>query len=122
MDASAKPYYLLFVIQRWLTLVLSLITTAIVIIVVSVAMRTRDDVSIGFTAVSLTQLIGFISILKMTIAFWGQLDTSIGAVSRITDLAKEAESENKTIEESRPPIEWSNKGRIEIQGLSVSYS
>lgn len=109
-------------IQRWLTLILDLITTGVAILVVSIAVKTRDDVSIGSTGVSLTQLISFTSILKMTISFWGQLETSIGAVKRIRDYEKEVESEHGVLEVVKPPMEWPQRGKVVIHGLSVSYS
>lgn len=122
LDRAQRPYYLLYMIQRWLTFVLDIITTCIAIIVVSVAVKTKGNVSIGFTGVSLTQLISFTSILKATISFWGQLETSIGAVARVRQFERETDIEDLASENTQPGLEWPEFGKIEFQNLSASYT
>jgi ATP-binding cassette subfamily C (CFTR/MRP) protein 1 len=83
VNRSQKPFYLLFIGQRWLTLVLDLITCAMAVLVVSVAVQMRGAASAGFTRAALTQLISFTANMKLLISFWTQMETSIGAVARI---------------------------------------
>jgi ATP-binding cassette subfamily C (CFTR/MRP) protein 1 len=122
VDHSQRPFYLLFMIQRWLTLVLDLITTALAILVVGVAVKLRGDISAGFAGVSLTQLISFAGYMKLTVLFWTQLETSIGAVSRIKQLTASTEDENfptRSCEE--PPASWPQSGELNITNVSASY-
>ncbi|KAF2478209.1 multidrug resistance-like protein [Lindgomyces ingoldianus] len=121
VDKSQKPFYLMFMIQTWLTLVLDLITTALAILVVGVAVRMRDTISVGFTGVSLTQIISFTANLKLAILFWTQMETSIGAVARVKQFVEETDVEYKDGEINVPPPDWPSKGKIEIQNLTVSY-
>ena len=59
LDTSQKPFYLLFMIQQWLTLVLDLVAMGLALIVTGIAVKLREVVSPGFTGVALVQIIGF---------------------------------------------------------------
>lgn len=47
LDTSQKPFYLLFMIQRWLTLVMDLLGMGLALVVVGLAVKLRDSVSPG---------------------------------------------------------------------------
>lgn len=55
LDISQKPFYLLFMIQRWLTLVLDLTCAGLAFLVVTLAVQLRT--SPGFTGVALVNII-----------------------------------------------------------------
>lgn len=121
VDKSQKPFYLMYMIQTWLSLVLDLITTALAIIVVAVSVKMRDTVSVGFTGVSLTQIISFTSNLRMSILFWTHMETSIGAVARVKKFEAETENENAGPPMQQPPADWPSEGEVRIEGLTVAY-
>lgn len=121
VDRSQKPFYLMYMIQIWVALVLDLITTALAILVVGISVRMRDTVSVGFTGVSLTQIISFTNYLRVAILFWTQMETSIGAVARVKKFEEETENENQSTESFEPPPDWPTKGGIDIENLTVSY-
>jgi ATP-binding cassette subfamily C (CFTR/MRP) protein 1 len=114
VNRSQKPFYLLFIGQRWLTLVLDLIACAMAVIVVSVAVKMRGAVSASFTGVSLTQLVSFTANMKLLISFWTQMETSIGAVARIKQFEADTKDENR-------PEEWPSRGEIVFENVSASY-
>ena len=122
VDGSQKPFYLMYTIQRWLSLVLDVIIGSLAVLVVGIAVALRDSVSPGFTGVSLTQIISFTSYLKLMIMFWTQMETSIGAVARIRQFNADTPNENLPDESSEPPLQWPDKGKINISDLSASYS
>ncbi|KAK8079856.1 hypothetical protein PG997_007674 [Apiospora hydei] len=121
VDRSQKPFYLLLMVQQWLVLVLDLIVAALALLVVGLAVRLRDTVSIGFTGVSLVQLITFAETAKMLIQWWTSLETSIGAVSRIKQFTEDTQDENLPGENQPVPENWPVRGSIEIRGISASY-
>ncbi|KAK8059612.1 hypothetical protein PG996_009542 [Apiospora saccharicola] len=94
VDRSQKPFYLLLMVQQWLVLVLDLIVAALALLVVGLAVRLWDTVPIGFTGVSLVQLITFAETAKMLIQWWTSLEISIGAVSRIKQFTEDSQDEN----------------------------
>ncbi|KAL9109116.1 MAG: hypothetical protein Q9227_006207 [Pyrenula ochraceoflavens] len=124
VDKAQRPFYLLFMVQRWLTLVLDLIIMALALLVVGVAIKLRGTVSVGFTGVSLTQLVSWTEYAKLTILFWTQLETSIGAVARIKEFSEKTEDENKMQGEQGevPSKEWPDKGEVKFEMFGASYS
>ncbi|KAK7710055.1 hypothetical protein SLS63_013063 [Diaporthe eres] len=121
VDRSQQPFYLLLMVQQWLTLVLNLVTAALAVLIVGLAVRLRDSVSVGLTAVSLIQLITLAENLKILIQFWTSLETSIGAVARIKNFSEETPDERLPGEDQQPPQDWPSRGEIEIRDLSASY-
>lgn len=57
LDASQRPYYLLYCIQRWLTLVLDLIVAAEAVILVGLVIKLKGSVSVGMIGVSLNNIL-----------------------------------------------------------------
>ena len=121
VDRSQRPFYLLLMLQQWLTLVLDLVVTALALLIVGLAVKLRDSVSVGLTGVSLVQLISFAETLKLLIQFWTSLETSIGAVARIKNFAEETPDERLPGENHVPPPHWPATGAVDIQGISASY-
>ncbi|KAF2659533.1 P-loop containing nucleoside triphosphate hydrolase protein [Lophiostoma macrostomum CBS 122681] len=122
VNKSQKPFYLMYMIQTWLVLVMDLITCALAILVVGISVRMRSTVSVGFTGVSLTQIISFTHSLKIAIMQWTNMETSIGAVSRVREFESETLDENLDGENGEVPKEWPSRGGIEVENLTASYS
>lgn len=57
LDESQKPYYLMFCIQRWLSLVLDLIVAGLATAVVALALCLRDSTSPGLLGVSMNAVL-----------------------------------------------------------------
>ncbi|KXH60239.1 hypothetical protein CSAL01_11379 [Colletotrichum salicis] len=141
IDRSQRPFYILLLTQQWLTLVLDLTTTALALLVVGLAVRLRDTVSVALTGVSLVQLISFTETLKMLIQFWTSLETSIGAVARIKNFAEETPDEVEADALKREALMiqsaaggqmeqtpettivqgWPSRGAIELHDVVASY-
>src|SRR4051812_28498827 len=106
-------------IQQWLTLTLNLTVAVVAVILVTLATQLR--MSSGFTGVGLVSLMSFGEMLSSIVRSWTQLETSIGAVSRLKSFIETLKSENLLEETEMPPEEWPQKGAIEINGVSASY-
>ena len=120
LDRSQRPAYLLTMIQQWLTLVLNLVIAVLAIILVTLVTRLRASSS--FTGVGLVSLMSFGEMLSSVVRSWTQLETSIGAVSRLKSFSENVESENLPGEVEVPTEEWPQYGRIEIDRVSARYS
>ncbi|KAL3422989.1 hypothetical protein PVAG01_04736 [Phlyctema vagabunda] len=121
LDSSQRPFYLLYMIQRWLTLVLSLITMVLALVVTGVAVKLRHSVSPGFTGVALMNVVVFGSNLESLVLYWTILETSIGAVSRVKSFSERTEPESRPGETTTPPEDWPQHGNIEFIKISASY-
>lgn len=117
LQRSQRPYYMLFVIQRWLILVLDLSVAGIAILLVILSVFVRGTGPIG---VSLVSLITFSQQLSELINFWTSMETSIGAVTRIRNFQK-VPSEDLPGEEVAPRADWPSEGHIAFQNVSIGY-
>ncbi|KAK5120330.1 hypothetical protein LTR85_006269 [Meristemomyces frigidus] len=59
LDNSQQAYYMMFCIQRWLNLVLDLLTAGIAVVVVLLAVELRGTTSTGSIGVALLNILGF---------------------------------------------------------------
>ena len=121
LNISQKPYYLLGCVQRWLTLVLDLFNAGIAILVVSVAISTRNH-SVQFIGVALFNIVTFNSSLQNLVTEWTHLETALKAISRIQAYVKVIKDENLTCENNKVPENWPASGAITFQNVDASYS
>lgn len=117
LQTSQRPYYFLFVIQRWLILVLDLLVAGIAVLLVILSVFIPN---IGPIGVSLISLITFSQQLAELINFWTSMETSIGAVTRIRSFEK-APTEELPREERSPPLTWPSEGHVVFQDASMAY-
>ncbi|RDW71555.1 hypothetical protein BP6252_08118 [Coleophoma cylindrospora] len=121
LDTSQKPFYLLFMIQRWLTLVLDLVSMGLALVVTGLAVKLRHVVSPGFTGVALVNIIDFGQTLQSLVLWWTVLETSIGAVSRVKTFDEKTPREALPAEINTPPEDWPGYGRVEFNEVSAYY-
>lgn len=121
LDRSQRPFYLLFAVQRWLTLVLDLIVAAIATILIVLVVALKGKLSPGYVGVALVNVILFSQSIKLLINFWTQLETHIGSVARIKTFTTDAVSENLEGEDQEPPPSWPSGGQIEFKNITACY-
>ncbi|KAF7515463.1 hypothetical protein G7054_g14560 [Neopestalotiopsis clavispora] len=124
LDASQRPYYLLFCVQRWLELVLDLMVAVLATILMVLVVRLRADFSPRFVALAVLNVTAFSQTLTNVIKEWTQLETSFGAVARVKKFCEDTESENDAAKESATnvPESWPLYGHISIKNLTAAYT
>ena len=122
LDESQKPYYLLFCIQRWLQVVLDLLVAALAALLVVIVVQLRASINPGLVGLGLLNIISFSGDLAQLVKNWTQLETSIGAISRLKDFVALTETEVKPEEVQQVEAPWPGKGAIEIRNFAASYS
>ena len=122
LDTSQKPYYLMYCIQRWLSLVLDLIVTGMAIVLMVLVVQLRDKISPGHVGLALLNVMSFSETLASIIKNWTQLETSLGAIARIKDFAATTANENTSSEIQPVPENWPVYGTIEFKNVSASYT
>lgn len=120
LDTSQRPAYLLAMVQRWLGFALQTVVAVLAIVVVTLATQLRS--STGLTGASLVTLMTFGDILNYIIRWYTQIETSMGAISRLKNFSDKVKSEKLEGEDVVPPREWPTKGCIEISGVYASYN
>ncbi|KAK6853810.1 hypothetical protein PG995_010622 [Apiospora arundinis] len=128
VDASQRPVYLLYMVQRWLQLVLELIIALMAILVAVIAPQIPSTSGGGFMGVALIQLMSLSQELKMIVINYTHLETSLTAISRIKDFEANTPSENRppsddsTGRHTTPPSPgWPQTGRVNFQAVTVRY-
>ncbi|KAL4876404.1 P-loop containing nucleoside triphosphate hydrolase protein [Aspergillus karnatakaensis] len=121
LDASQRPFYLLFCIQRWLALVLDVMTAILVTVMMVLVVKLREQLSPQLVGLAFVQIMSFGQSLAHVIQDWTQLETSFGAVARVKTFFTDTESENQPSETSAVPEGWPTHGRVTIENLVASY-
>lgn len=121
LDRSQRPFYLLFAIQRCLTLVLDFIVAAVATILIVLVVTLRGKLSAGYVGVALLNVILFSQSIKLLISFWTQLETHIGSVARIKTFTTDAICEDQEGEDQTPPPNWPSDGKIEFKSITACY-
>lgn len=122
LDASQRPYYLLFCIQRWLALVVDFMVAALATILVALIVKFRRTADAGFVGVSLINIMSFSQSLSVLVMSWTAIETSLGAVQRIKSFVESTKSENLPGECEECPLEWPACGRIVLEGVTAAYA
>ena len=125
LDASQQPHYLLFCLQRWLTLVLDLVTAGLATLIVGLGVILRDTIDPGFLGVALVSVMSFGNIVGALIMQWTNLETSLGAVRRIADFvdfaADDGEGAGSTGANLTADAGWPAAGSVTFSDVAASY-
>lgn len=122
LDRSQRPFYLMYCIQRWLGLVLDLLVAMLVTILMVMIVLRRHSIQPGFVGLGLLTIVNLSSSLTYLVRFWTLLETSIGAISRLRDFAKNTKSEHKAWESDRVNNQWPENGEVVFNSFEASYS
>ncbi|KAF5649815.1 ABC transporter integral membrane type 1 [Fusarium tjaetaba] len=119
LDDSQQPIYLLYTVQRWLSLVLDLVVACLATLLIVVAVQTRSGTSGSDMGVALVNLTSFNQYLTMLIRCWASMETSLGAIARIKDFSHETPVANGCGHESHPDYEGDQS--IVFEDVPVVY-
>ncbi|KAK2011704.1 hypothetical protein LZ32DRAFT_678947 [Colletotrichum eremochloae] len=122
LDKSQQPYYLLLCIQRWLALALDLFVSITATLLVTFVVLIPSMANTGTVAIALYNVLGFSQSLASLITSWTDLETSLGAVSRLRDFQKKVPPELPSLPRRDPPAGWPSQGHICINDVTASYS
>jgi ATP-binding cassette, subfamily C (CFTR/MRP), member 1 len=121
LDSAQRPYYLLFCIQRWLNLVLNLLIAGLGVVLLGVAIGLKGTVSAGAVGLAMVNIITLGETLQYAIIEWTALETSLGAVSRISGFIRDTPCESESSKMCDVPGSWPSHGAIEFRNISASY-
>lgn len=122
LDRSQRPFYLMFCIQRWLSLVLDLLVTGLITSLVAIVVAKRDSMDPGLVGLGLLSAVGLSNSLTNLVKTWTSLETSIGAISRLQDFVRMTESEHRPAEKGDVQKQWPEFGEVTFSRFGASYS
>ena len=122
LDDSQRPFYLLYCIQQWLTLVMDLVVTGLAVVLMLIIVSQRHSIDSGIVGVGLLNIMSLNGMLTQTIRCWTGLETALAAVERVRTYADDTEIEALPQERIAPVSEWPAHGAVAISQFAASYS
>ncbi|KAK9440292.1 ABC transporter, transmembrane domain, type 1 [Metarhizium brunneum] len=121
LDASQRPFYTMFCVQRWLQVVLDLFVSGVAVVLVTLALRAGGSgSSSAAVGLAMVNLIGFNQTLAEAVDQWTRLETSLGAVARLKWFASNTPDEDGPARHRKhaplPPA-WPDRGAIALRNL-----
>ncbi|KAF2396774.1 P-loop containing nucleoside triphosphate hydrolase protein [Trichodelitschia bisporula] len=121
LNNSQRPYFLLYCIQRWLSLVLGLLVAGVAVLLVALALCVPTHSSPGALGVALSSVLGFNLALTMLIQAWTEAETSLGSVARTQAFEKHTPAEPEPEHPIDPGPEWP-VGALSVKDLGFAYA
>ena len=121
LDLSQRPYYYLWTVQRWLTLVLDMIVCGVAVLLIVLVVTLRGVIDPGFAGVALANIVLFSQQLRLVLTYWTQMETHIGAIARVKVFTTDTKSEDLPSETGTVPPTWPSRGAIDFQDMSATY-
>ncbi|KAK6378993.1 hypothetical protein LTS17_006696 [Exophiala oligosperma] len=122
LDRSQRPFYCMYCIQRWLALVLDMMVAAMVIILMAIVVVKRHTIQPGLVGLGLLSTVDLGVNLTSVVKEWTDLETSLGAISRLKEFVKITRPEHQACEVDDVEAEWPQKGKITFSRFGASYS
>lgn len=121
VNRSQKPYYLLFCVQRWLSLSLDFSSAVAAISLTVLSIYLPEKTSDNAVGLAMLTLISFSTVATYAIRAWTNLETALGAVSRIKGFCVDTPIEENN--RSGPAVDnaWPAAGGIVFQGVNANY-
>ncbi|KAJ3938533.1 uncharacterized protein N0V96_011260 [Colletotrichum fioriniae] len=121
LDASQRPYYLFFCVQRWLNVVLDLFIAGMAVVLVAFALYFTNATTMGAIGLAMVNIINFNQTLGDFIEMWTMLETSLGAIARLKYFVRYTPREDRDGETDKMPPAWPGSGEIEIENVTAAY-
>lgn len=121
LNTSQKPYYTMFAIQRWLSFMLDMFACAIATTVAAFALNFNKTTSAPAIGLSFLTLVYFGLALGYFINSWVNLETSVGALSRLREFLTGTPQEEQRPPKDLPEI-WPTNGTVEFKNVTARYS
>lgn len=121
LDRSQRPYYYMFCIQRWLTLVLDLVVMALAVLVETFAIKLLRDTSQSAAGLSLLNLLSFAEQLQWCVIAWTAMETCLGAISRLQSVIADTPREDEPTKPNSLPGNWPAEGSLTMRNVEISY-
>ncbi|TQW04279.1 ABC multidrug transporter [Cordyceps javanica] len=120
LEAAQKPFYVQLAIQQWLNMVLGLLSGILGISLVAMALFIDESSSSSSIGLAFIGLIWLSIALEHLMTAWTDLETSTGALARLSIFEEQTPQEVLRKSESLPS-HWPSTGRIELMNVTASH-
>lgn len=85
------------------------------------AVKFQENTTQGALGVALINIIAFNTELTELVSNWTDLETSLGAISRLRSFLWETPNEDPKNEDAPLPSDWPSNGMIQFNNVSAAY-
>jgi len=124
MDGNNRPYYLLVLTQRWLSIRVETIGSLVAFFAALIIVIQRKTLNPGESGVSLTYAIGVTSLLNWVVRQTVEAENAMNAVERskfYTDGIPHEAAAEVPEEDSKLTESWPQRGTIDFKDLKIRY-
>ncbi|XP_068732803.1 multidrug resistance-associated protein 1-like isoform X2 [Montipora capricornis] len=121
LDEAHVAHYPGICAFRWLALRLEFIGASILFFAALFSVIGRDTIAPGLVGLSVAYALQITGVLNWMVRQSSELETNIVAVERIKEYTTVTREADWIIPSHRPPEEWPNLGRIEIENFDLRY-
>jgi len=121
VDYNHQATFTAAVSNRWLAIRLEIVGNLIIFAAAILAVMGRDSLTPGLVGLSISYALQVTQTLNWLVRMSSEVETNIVAVERLneySEVEREADWDN---EETAPPADWPQNGRIELNSYSIRY-
>ncbi|KAG9319523.1 hypothetical protein KVV02_003122 [Mortierella alpina] len=121
LDRSQQVFYLTNTTQRWLQVMLQLLSDIVTTFIALMAVVQRNSASAGVFAIVLNEITGFTLNVQAVMSSVCDIETTIVSVERVKEYSELMPEAPYEIPDSKTDKNWPQHGRIEFQNYSTRY-
>ncbi|XP_062954765.1 multidrug resistance-associated protein 1 isoform X2 [Cynocephalus volans] len=121
VDENQKAYYPSIVANRWLAVRLEYVGNCIVLFAALFAVISRHNLSAGLVGLSVSYSLQVTTYLNWLVRMSSELETNVVAVERLKEYSETEKEAPWQIQETAPPSNWPQVGRVEFRDYSLRY-
>ncbi|KAL4948254.1 P-loop containing nucleoside triphosphate hydrolase protein [Aspergillus filifer] len=122
LNISQRPVYLLYCVQQCLGFFLDMLVSILAVILIATVVSFRDKFDPGDVGVALVMVMTFNNALMQLVKDWTNMETSIGAVSRVKNYTSTVDAEEDTANMPSLPEDWPAVGRVELSRVVARHA
>ncbi|KAI9596585.1 P-loop containing nucleoside triphosphate hydrolase protein [Syncephalis fuscata] len=122
INVMQRPVYLQAGASQWITCRVQAISVLFTLLATSTFIWNRDYISANIAGFALSYALGFLNAAANSIIFYTRADVAMNSVERICEYMAVEQEPPAIIEHNRPPSNWPEHGRIDVQNISIRYA
>lgn len=120
VDAALATDYLLFCLNRWLSLVLQLIVSVLTVGILAVSLFSEQGTGAEI-GVALNVILVTTGTLVALVSSWTGMETSLGAIARLKGIEEHTSQEDQPWEKTVPEGNWPARGGVTLKNFAAGY-
>lgn len=122
IDKNNRPFFYNWVSNRWLSIRIDTIGALFLFSAATLVLLNVKHMDSGLAGISLSSAIQFQENMLWFVRLYAVSEMNMNSVERVEEYMKVESEKDSVIPENRPPLDWPNKGEIEIDNLQLRYA